>query len=213
MYTDWTTNSCNSSQELFPNRSTSDSSLSRYEHTSDYADYYRIDTNSTRELRQVTIPDVTDDDDVTKYAHGEECAEVGADLSFESRQLTYYGLTDYYDDDATDISDHYYDVIRSSQTGDDYDDHNGVADSSLPPTPPLITSIPVFRIWDTENSISADPPTSEYLACDFRSNHTTTSVISNERGIIPPTPGYLLSDIETDYPVFSVTTSELCTDH
>ena len=48
MYTDWACNSCNSSEELFPNRLTSDESLARYEHTSDYADYYRIDTNSTR---------------------------------------------------------------------------------------------------------------------------------------------------------------------
>ena len=134
IYTDWVTNNCNSSEELFPNRSTSDVSLAGYEHTSDNADYYRIDTNSTRELRQVTIPDVTEDDDVTKYVHGEECAEVGADLSFESRELTYYGLSDYYDNDATDISDHYYDIIRSRQTCDEYDDHNGVADSPPPIT-------------------------------------------------------------------------------
>ena len=213
MYTDWTTNSCNSSEELFPNRSTSDESLAGYEHTSDY---YRIDTNSTGELRHVAIPAVKDDDDVTKYAmyvHGEESAEVGADLSFESRELTYYGLSDFSSDDATDNSDNYYDVIHSCQTSDEYDDHNGVADSPLPPTPPPITSIPVSRISDTDNNIGTDPPTSEYFACNSRANHTTTSVISNRRGIIPPTPGYLISDIDTDYPVLSVTTSELCTDH
>ena len=99
MYTDWATNSNNSSEELF-NRSTSDSSLARYEYISEIAEYYNIDTNSTRELRQVAIPDVTDDDDVTMmYVHGEESAEVGADQSFESRELTYYGLSDFSSDD------------------------------------------------------------------------------------------------------------------
>ena len=216
IYTDWAINSCNSSEELFPNRAKSDESLASYEHTSDNADYYRIDTNSTQELRQVAIPDATDDDDVTKYVmyvHGGESAEVGADLSFESRELTYYGLSDDYDDDATDISDHYYDVIHSRQTDDDYDDHNYVADSPLPPIPPPITSIPVSRISDTDNSIYTDPPTSEYLACNFRSNHTTTSVIFNKRGTIPPTPGYPLCDIDTDYPVSEVTTSDYYTNH
>ena len=128
MYTEWEIHSFNSSDELFPNLSTSDESLARYEHTSDCADYYSIDTNSTRELRQVAITDVTDDDDVTKYAiyvHGEESAEVGADLSFESRELTYYGLSDFSSDDETDTADHYYDVIHSRQT-DRGDDHTGV---------------------------------------------------------------------------------------
>ena len=94
------------------------------------------------------------------------------------------------------------------ETGNEYDDHNGVADSPSP-----ITRFLVSRISDTENNIGTDPPTSEYLACDFRSNHTTTSVISNKRGIIPQKPGYLLSYLDTDYPVSSATTSELCTDH
>ena len=98
--------------------------------------------------------------------------------------------------------------LTTTNYDDEYTDHNGVADSPLP-----ITSVPLSRISDTDNSIGTDPPTSEYLTCNFRSSHTTTSVISNRRGIIPPTPGYLLSDIDTDYPVSSVTTSELCTDH
>ena len=214
IYTDWAINSCSSSDELqLPNRSTSDSSFVRYEHTSDYTDYYSIDTNSTRLLRQVAIPAVTDDDDVTKYAmyvHGEESAEVGADLSFESRELTYYGLSDFSSDDEIDIADHYYDVIHSRQT-DRGDDHTGVSVS--PPTLPPITSIPVSRRSSTDNSIGTNPPTAEFIACDFRSIHTTTSVISNKRGIIPPTPGYLLSYIDTDYPVSEVTTSDYCTDH
>ena len=210
MYTDWATNSSNSSEELF-NRSTSDSSLVRYEHISDMAEYYNIYTNSTRELRQVAIPDVTDDDDVTMmYVHGEESAEVGADQSFESRELTYYGLSDFSSDDETDTSDHYYDVIHSRKTNLD-DDHIGVSVST--PTPPPITSIPVSRRSSTDNSIFTNPPTPKFLAGDFRSIHTTTSIISNKRGIIPPTPGYLLSYLDTDYPVSEVTTSDYCTDH
>ena len=212
MYTDWSMNSCNSSDELFTNRSTSDESLAHYEQTSDFAEYYNIDSYSTREFRQVAIPDVTDDDDVTKYVnyvHGEESAEVGDDLSFESRELTYYGLSDFSSDDETDTSDHYYDVIHSRQT-DRGDDHTGVTIS--PPTPPPITSFPVTRRSSTQNSIGINPPTVEFLDCDFRSIQTTTSVISNKRGIIPPTPGYLLSYLDTDYPIPEVTTSDYCTD-
>ena len=211
MYTDWACNSRNSNDELFSYGAKSDESLAGYEQTSDCADYYSIDTDlSTRELRQVAIPDVTDDDDFTKYVHGEESTEVGADLSFESRELTHYGLSDFNSEDETDIAGHYYDVIPSRQT-DRGDDHTGVTVS--PPTPPPITSIPVSRRSVTTNSIGTDPPTFEFPACDFRSIHTTTSVISNKRGIVPPTPGYLLSYLDTDYPVSSVTTSDYCTDH
>ena len=200
MYTDWACNSSKSSEEQFPYRATGDSSLERYEQTSNY--FSSIESNSTRDLRQVAIPVVTENDDVTNYVHGEDS---GSDLSFESRELTYYGLSDFNSEDDTDIADHYYDVIPSRQT-DRGDDHTGVT-VSLP-----ITSIPVARRSVTANSIGTGHSASEFPAGDFRTNHTTTSVISNKRGIIPPTPGYLLSYLDTDYPVSSVTTSDYCTD-
>ena len=71
MYTDWACNSSKSSEEQFPYRSTSDSSLERYEQTSEYADYFSsIESNSTRELRQVAIPGDTENDDVTNSEKG-----------------------------------------------------------------------------------------------------------------------------------------------
>ena len=129
----------------------------------------------------------------------------GSDLSFERGQLTYYGISDFSSDDETDMSDHYYNVIPSWQT-DRGDDHTGV--TCPPPTPPQITRIPVSSRSLAANSIGTDPPTSEFLAGNFRPNHTATCVISNKRGIIPPTPGYLLGDLESDYPVSEVTTIE-----
>ena len=78
--------------------------------------------------------------------------------------------------------DHYYDVIPSWQT-DRGDDHTGV--TCPPPTPPPITRIPVSSRSLAANSIGTDPPTSEFLACNFRPTHTATGVISNKRRIIP----------------------------
>ena len=100
--------------------------------------------------------------------------------------------------------DHYYDVIPSRQI-DRGDDHTGV--TCPPPTPPPITRIPVSSRSLAANSIGTDPPTSEFLAGNFRPTHTATCVISNKRGIIPTTVGYLLGDLETDYPVSEVTTN------